>query len=344
MVNNTNTVFMKTGGALLWTAQGNFLSVNSDNDTVDRNSGIFWAIFVSSNFIGNLFVYFQFQGKEDIDGETRNLVGIVLLCVASAGTLLMFILRPTPWVDGEGQVRKSPLEALKASARLFITQDMLLLSVTFFYAGIHLSIYSAVYGTSVGFTNAFGKDRKALTTISSIFIGLGEVLGGAVFGIFGSKTVKHGRKPIVILGCIISLMAYFFAFLNLPHESPLRETEPFETAILVSDKYLTVFIGFLLGLSDACLKTQLYAFLGSTYKDDSSSAFAIYKFTECLAASLVFWYSRLVGLYWQLLVAAVCSVAGTFCFAAVEWRQSKRLEISPTEMEETGKFLKDAPE
>ena len=344
MVNNTNTASMETGGALLWTAQGTFLSVNSDNDTVDRNSGIFWAIFVSSNFIGNLFVYFQFQGKEDIDGETRNLVGTVLLCVASAGTLLMFILRPTPWVESEGQVRKSPIEALKASAGLFITQDMLLVSVTFFYAGIHLSIYSAVYGTSVGFTNAFGKDRKALSTISNIFIGVGEVLGGAVFGIFGSKTVKHGRTPIVILGCILSLMAYFCAFLNLPHESPLRETEPFETAILISNKYLAVFTGFLLGLSDACLITQVYAYLGSTYKDDSASAFAIYKFTECLAASLVFWYSRLVGLYWQLLVAAVCSVASTFCFAAVEWRQSKSLEYSPSQIAETGKSVKEAPQ
>ena len=115
---------------------------------------------------------------------------------------------------------------------MLLPQDMLMLSVTFFYTGIQLNIWSAVYGTCIGFTNAFGEDRKALTTISGIFVAIGEVLGGGIFGIFGNLTVKRGRDPIVILGFVISMVAYFLAFLNLPNESPLGETEPWQTAFI----------------------------------------------------------------------------------------------------------------
>ncbi|KAG1707504.1 UNC93-like protein MFSD11 [Nymphon striatum] len=32
------------GAAILWTAQGSFLTINSDSETISRNSGIFWAL------------------------------------------------------------------------------------------------------------------------------------------------------------------------------------------------------------------------------------------------------------------------------------------------------------
>lgn len=206
--------------------QGNFLSLNSDDSTMARNSGIFWAMSISSSFIGNIFVFFMFSrsGTEYIDEATRNTVGIVLLCVTVAGTCLMFFLRPTPWAESTTSA-KGPLEALKDSAKLFVTKDMLLLSVTFYYTGVQLNIWSSVYGTSIGYTNAFGKEAKDLTAMSGIFVALGEVLGGALFGIFGSLTVKRGRDPIVLLGFILSMVAYFLAFLNLPNSSPLGATD-----------------------------------------------------------------------------------------------------------------------
>ena len=59
------------GGALLWVAQGNFLTLNSNSETMERNSGYFFAIFQSSQVWGNIFVFFQLQNVDDIDYETR---------------------------------------------------------------------------------------------------------------------------------------------------------------------------------------------------------------------------------------------------------------------------------
>jgi len=320
------SALLGVGAAIIWTAQGNFLSLNSDDSTISRNSGIFWAMSISSGFIGNIFVYFQFQGKEDIDKDTRNLVGIVLLSVTAAGTVLMLVLRPTPWAETEGEPKKSPIQALKDSAKFLLTKDMMMLSVTFFYTGIQLNIWSAVYGTCIGFTHAFGEERKALTTINGIFVGVGEVLGGGIFGIFGNLTVKRGRDPIVILGFVLSMVAYFLAFLNLPNESPLRETEAWETAFIEPNKYLAIFTSFLLGFSDACFNTQIYSILGGSFKEDSVSAFAIFKFMQSAAASAAFWYSPFVQLYWQLLIAVILDVVGTVCFCSVEWRRNKEIE------------------
>lgn len=109
---------------------------------------------------------------------------------------------------------------------------MLLLCVTFFYTGIQLNIWSAVYGTCIGFTSAFGSEAKSLTTVSGMFVAIGEVLGGALFGIFGHLTVKRGRDPIVILGFVLSMVSYFLAFINLPNGSPHGTTKPDDTAFI----------------------------------------------------------------------------------------------------------------
>ena len=53
----------------------------------------------------------------------RNLVGIVLLSVTAAGTVLMLVLRPTPWAETEGEPKKSPIQALKDSAKFLLTKE-----------------------------------------------------------------------------------------------------------------------------------------------------------------------------------------------------------------------------
>ena len=83
----------------------------------------------------------------------------------------------------------SPLQALKKSLKLFITADMLMLTLYFYYTGMLLSFWSVVYGTSLSRTLKFD-DPKGMVGLHGIFVGVGEILGGAIFGIFGSAQAR----------------------------------------------------------------------------------------------------------------------------------------------------------
>lgn len=98
-------------------------------------------------FFGNLFVYFQFQGKTHIDEATRTMVFSVLIGVGILGFFFLTALRPVndiSVVNGtdnevDDELDNSPSNgvkvAFKNSVDLFFTKEMLLLSLTFFYTG-----------------------------------------------------------------------------------------------------------------------------------------------------------------------------------------------------------------
>lgn len=95
-----------------------------------------------SMFFGNLFVYFKFQGKTMIDEDTRFMVFLVLLGLSAVGIVFLLILRPAgaaqtseEQAQAPQQINGGPLDALKRSFALFLTPEMLFLSLTFFYTG-----------------------------------------------------------------------------------------------------------------------------------------------------------------------------------------------------------------
>ena len=130
--------------------QGTFLANNSDDDTITRNSGIFWAMNMSSAVIGNLIAYFLFQDQEIIEKDTWMTLGAILTSVAGAGILMMFALRPTPWVEKKDDVNM--ISTMKGSANLFSTSTMLMFSLTLFFTGLNQSLWAGVYSACIGFT------------------------------------------------------------------------------------------------------------------------------------------------------------------------------------------------
>jgi len=332
----TSAVVIGMAAPVIWTGQGVFLAQNSDPDTIGRNSGLVWALLQSSTFIGSMFTFFMFRGQEYIDSHTRTVVGIVLLSVTCGGTLLMLLFKKPNWTSGtqNGQEENrpnnnstSPSKALKDSFKLFITRDFLLLSLTFFYTGLQLNIWAGVLPTSVGFSKVFGENRKSWAAICSIFIAVGEVLGGAIFGFLGHVTAKRGRDPIIILGFILSMTSFLLIFLQIPFSATINETS--ETAFIDPSKYLLMFTSLLMGFSDSCFNTQITSLLGGPFKEQSAPAFAIFKFVQSLSCAIAFFYSSHIGLQWQLLLAVVFDIVGSFAFIKVEWNAQKKEKMNP---------------
>ena len=94
-----------------------------------------------------------------------------------------------------------------------------------------------------------------MATLSGIIVASGEVVGGILFGFLGHLTVKRGRDPIIILGFVLSMVAYFLMFINFPIDAPLGETD--NIGYISPSKELAFFTSFILGFADACFMTQV---------------------------------------------------------------------------------------
>ncbi|XP_034187756.1 UNC93-like protein MFSD11 [Osmia lignaria lignaria] len=321
------------GAALIWTGHGQYLTENSDSETMSRNAGIFWAIFQTSMFTGNLFVYFMFTEPE-INASKRKIVFSVLTALAIVGTCLLATLKKTSRglilgeIEGANRelqipepIREKPLlaawHALTDAFSLFFTSKMLLLSLTFVYTGIVLTFYSGVYSSSIGFTKAFGDTRKSLVGLSGIFIGIGEVIGGSLFGIFASKVSRIcGVWAVVLTGFCVHSFAFITIFLNLPNDAPFEETT--SLGYINPSPVLAIAGSLALGFGDACYNTQVYSLLGLLYAQNNASAFALFKFCQSLAAAVSFAYSSVVGLHIQLFILVITIIIGTITFCFVE--------------------------
>ncbi|XP_014481353.1 PREDICTED: UNC93-like protein MFSD11 [Dinoponera quadriceps] len=346
------------GAAFIWTGHGQYLTENSDVDTMSRNAGLFWAIFQSSQFAGNLLVFFVFD-TDKIDATQRRTVFSVLTGLSLIGALVLVFLRRPPQKSSLGEaegvssadkelqlpepVREKPLvaawQALVDALKLFLTPRMLILSLTFIYTGLELTFYSGVYSNSIGFTKAMGDQRKRLLGLSGIFIGVGEVVGGAVFGILASKVCRNcGGSPVVLTGLVVHLFAFISIFLNLPNNASLGETS--DTDHVMSSPILAMAGSLALGFGDACYNTQIYSLLGVLFAKESAPAFALFKFCQSVAAAVSFSYSTSAGLHIQLLVLLVTIILGTIAFCYVERTVKKsknesQPEIDPSLVEPT---------
>ncbi|RUS80840.1 hypothetical protein EGW08_011395, partial [Elysia chlorotica] len=309
------SVLIGFGAAILWTGQGNYLTINSTSETVARNSGIFWALLQCSMLFGNMYSYFVFQGQSEISDSSRTKLFIALSAAGLLGCVCLLFLRKPRAPESENSMN------VNRSFQLFKTREMLLLCFSFAYTGFELTFFSGVYGACISNNQHFGENSTSLMGISGIFIGVGEILGGMLFGILGQKTNKYGRDAVVLLGYVVHMVAFYLIFINMPAHAPIGETNG--ATYIQSNQYIAILCSFLLGFGDSSFNTQIFSLLGFMYPEDSSPAFALLKFTQSVAAAVAFYYSNVLILQWQLLINVLCGTLGLMGFCLVEWESSR---------------------
>ncbi|KAG8006835.1 UNC93-like protein MFSD11, partial [Nibea albiflora] len=273
------SVLIGIGAAMLWTAQGHFLVENSDASTINRNTGMFWALL-------------QCRYKHRAN---------------------------TAMQDAKSEF-KTILQLLKA-------KTIVLLGPCMAYSGLELSFYSGVYGTCIGATSQFGGAAKGLIGISGIVVGVGEIVGGGLFGLL-CKNNRFRRTSVVFLGMVVHFVAFYLIFLNIPDDAPVVfNTSTREKPYLTPSVSIALLCSFLLGLGDSCFNTQLYSILGRVYAEQSAAAFAIFKFIQSIFAAVAFFYSGYLVLMWQLLLMIILGFTGTLCFFVVERMQNFSVDL-----------------
>ncbi|TKS92155.1 UNC93-like protein MFSD11 [Collichthys lucidus] len=336
------SVLIGIGAAMLWTAQGHFLVENSDASTINRNTGMFWALLQCSMFFGNLFIYFDWNGRTEISDNSRKNIFLSLLVASALGTLSFLVLRNSHHeeemlTEEEGQsllstrmmykhrantAMQDAKSEFKTILQLLKAKTIVLLSPCMAYSGLELSFYSGVYGTCIGATSQFGGAAKGLIGISGIVVGVGEIIGGGLFGLL-CKNNRFRRTSVVFLGMVVHFVAFYLIFLNIPDDAPVVfNTNTQEKPYLTPSVSIALLCSFLLGLGDSCFNTQLYSILGRVYAEQSTPAFAIFKFIQSIFAAVAFFYSGYLVLMWQLLLMIVLGFTGTLCFFVVERMQN----------------------
>ncbi|KAM3597910.1 uncharacterized protein V6R79_011076 [Siganus canaliculatus] len=336
------SVLIGVGAATLWTAQGHFLVENSEASTINRNTGMFWALLQCSMLFGNLYIYFDWNGKTEISDSSRKNIFLSLLVASILGTLSFLVLRQSRHEEEmlseeEGQsllstpmmykrrantaVEDAKIE-FKTILQLLKAKTILLLSPCMAYSGLELSFYSGVYGTCIGATAQFGQAAKGLIGISGIVVGIGEIVGGGLFGLL-CKNNRFRRTSVVFLGMVVHFVAFYLIFLNIPDDAPVVfYTNSQKSPYLTPSISIALLCSFLLGLGDSCFNTQLYSILGRVYAEQSTPAFAIFKFIQSVFAAVAFFYSGYLLLMWQLLLMVILGFTGTLCFFVVERMQN----------------------
>lgn len=220
------------GAGPLWTAQGSYLAKNSDPDTSGRNAALFWSMLQSSILFGNIFVYIAFSDQSVISDKTRYVVYGVLTTVCSVGVLLLLALRDNSRTVIINERSMSAIGQFVGALKLAKTLHMILLAFAFLFTGQLLSFYTGVYGTAIGATAQFGVDAKKYIGLSGVFIGIGEIVGGSIFGLMGARLSKgFNRDTIFVLGYTVIIGALSLIYINLPANSSLVDHASMQTII-----------------------------------------------------------------------------------------------------------------
>ncbi|KAJ8308224.1 hypothetical protein KUTeg_013098 [Tegillarca granosa] len=309
------------------TAQGKLFTDNSDERTASRNSGIFFGMFQSSLLFGSLYSYFMLRNQSTIDESSRIKLYGGLSAGAFVAVITFLFLRKIPNLRMEemsevgtntryNNVCLKSLDGLKDSFMLLKSKEMLIFSVVAIYAGLELTFYSGVYGTCIAQNKHFGQGAKGFIGLSGIFIGIGELTGSALVGIFWNILNKLGRDPVIMIGYLTHVTCFYLIFLNFPGDSPIKDTSA--PTYITSNIAIAMLCSFLLGFGDSCLNTQIFSILSTLFKRNSSSAFAMFGFVRSIASSAAFYYSGYLLLHWQLFIMVVVGTCGTFCYIYLE--------------------------
>jgi len=322
----TASMILGFGAAYIWTAQGDFLHLQSpDEKLMSRNTGIFWCMFQSSLLVGNIYIMIAWKGESYVSSEMRTTLFTIFAILASVGCSIFLLLKgkccgPETRYDevpveeqelkGENDEKnvskpeesqgalKTISSSIKAAFKLLVTKKMLLIAPLFMYSGFELSYFSGVHPTTVGNSKNMA-DSSSAVGMAGLFVGIGEVLGGGIF-VFGAKMMENISRTKILMGCcILHIAAYGLSLCNYPFSANLDATDNLPTLGIFSEtsREVAIAIAFLLGLGDAGVNNVIYTSITKGFPEDTTSAFALMKFIQSATCALCFFISNSINLF-----------------------------------------------
>ncbi|EDV28263.1 uncharacterized protein TRIADDRAFT_53712 [Trichoplax adhaerens] len=315
-------------GGVLWTAQANIVISSTDTKHSKRDGRIFWGCMQFSRLLGNVFLVWILSGTKAIGQNQRILLYIVLAVACGVGSVLLLFIFPTKFIEkskGDENVMTetlsdkilNPFKLFHLSMKTFFNSNAVWLVFIFVYTGFAFGFYSTTYMTCIGNTKLFANPDEFIG-IAGIILGIGEIIGGSLFGIAGEKKLC-GRISIICIGLLFHLFSYAFIYFNVPFKSPFMET--YENAFWGKPSFLmAATCAFFLGLGDSCFYSQIYSILGEIFESNSPLVFEVFTFIQSLSIAGFFLLSLSTTLHLLTIIIAAVGVVGVITFFIAEYQ------------------------
>ena len=250
------STLLGVAAAVLWTAQGAMLVLNSDPDTMSANSGLFFGLFLSSYVVG-----FATQGVLfALDFSVTTVFIIMTVICGSGGAFLITGMVPTPRRVGvDSRLERRPLGAMvREVLQLLTVKRMALALPIMIYQGSFLSFIIGTLPPVIHDKETIG---FAMATFG-VFQGLGSFVSGRLSN-------RLGRRAIMVSVYALELLALFLCFFVGPER-----------------KGLFYVVLSMAGWADAALHALIYAIIETYFTDRVTRAMAALQFTRALAVAI----------------------------------------------------------
>jgi MFS family permease len=334
------------GAAVLWTAQGAFITSLARDQERGKYVGIFWGIFSASGIVGNLAVFLVLK-YSSID-PLYLMVGFTVLAVV--GAIVLFVLpKPRPVLDvaaavaaatpsindakltdnadaddgAPAAVITTPLVGAAAKPGgwqsvvqlMRLPQTWLLLPLQLLI-GSDLSYNVALFPTLL-------PDRTYIGLVM-MMTGIAQVSGGALWGRLSDR---FDRRIILAIGVFTYLLALAVSWVF--HMGVIGELAGMESAIPI----LPYFIAYFLALGDSCFNVTYLGVTGTAFEaHQTTMAFAFFQFFQSASAAGTFLLGKYFGVTGKqgtmlvpMMVAGIAVLTLiAFCFAPLKVPSSQR--------------------
>jgi MFS family permease len=332
------------GGAVLWTAQGAFLTSLSRNEDRGKNVGLFWGIFSTSGIVGNLAAFFVLHYTKI--NPSYLMIGFTVLAVIGAIVLATLrkphesivvdgaaidvepsINNSTTTADADGTpqiVDTTPLIGTTGAATRLSgwpgVKALLTLKQTWLLLPLQLLIGSDL-SYNVGLFPTLLPDQTYIGLVMMV-TGFAQVAGGTLWGRLSDRM---DRRLILAMGVFIYLLALGVSWVF--HLGVIGELAGMAAAIPI----LPYFIAFFLALGDSCFNVTYLNVTGTAFEaHQSTMAFAFFQFFQSASAAATFllgYYFGVTGREGSMIVPMMVACIAVltlvaFCFAPLYARSA----------------------
>ncbi|KAK8807287.1 hypothetical protein WA158_004046 [Blastocystis sp. Blastoise] len=294
------SIIQGLGSGLLWAAQGIYINDCSTEDDRGQKAGLFWALFMMSNVLGNLACFFiirvfPIEGvAHDGWNDNCSLLFLILGSISILGCLLLFILRK-PYNVGEAiqsrlldkekaaetslnasenattlsgevkEVEEGFIQRLKCMFETLKDVKMWLLLPLIFSSGYSAVFIASHYSRQIVNTELIG--------ICMCIYGIVEVIFSYIMGYVSDH---WGNTVCIVTGVVCQLISLIV--------SVFADSE---------QNWLIYVPAVFFGIADCSFNTQLMTLCGQLFSKYVDASFAALRMFQSLGSTLCFFLAPL---------------------------------------------------